>query len=178
MTVLCEMLVEQGYDVLGCASAEEALVVLREQKVDLLITDLMMPGMDGITLLRLAQEIHPYLLGIVTTGQGTIQTAVDAMKIGAFDYVLKPFRLSALLPTLARAADVGRLRRDNVQLRETVAIYELSQAVALSLDPALILRTVADAALQQCEADAVSVMLPTASGDALEVAAVGGSYPP
>jgi signal transduction histidine kinase/DNA-binding response OmpR family regulator len=178
MTVLCEMLAEHGYETVGCASAEEALAVLHEQEVDLLITDLMMPGMDGITLLRLAQEAHPYLLGIVATGQGTIQTAVDAMKTGAFDYVLKPFKLSALLPTLERAIDVGRLKRDNVQLRETVAIYELSQAVALSLDPAVILRKVADAALEQCEAEAVSVMLSTPSGDALEVAAVGGSSPP
>ena len=178
MTVLCEMLAEHGYETVGCASAEEALAVLQERDVDLLITDLMMPGMDGITLLRLAQEAHPYLLGIVATGQGTIQTAVDAMKSGAFDYVLKPFKLSALLPTLERAVEVGQLKRDNVQLRETVAIYELSQAVALSLDPAVILRTLADAALRQCEADAVSVLLPTTSGDALEVAAVGGSYPP
>jgi len=177
MTVLCELLAEHGYETVGCASAEEALVVLKQRDVDLLITDLMIPGMDGITLLRLAQEAHPYLLGIVATGQGTIQTAVDAMKIGAFDYVLKPFKLSALLPTLERAVEVGRLKRDNLQLRETVAIYELSQAVALSLDQGVILRKAAKAALQQCAADAVSVLLPAASDDALEVAAVGGSYP-
>jgi signal transduction histidine kinase len=178
MTVLCEMLAEHEYDTIGCASAEEALAILQEREIDLLITDLMMPGMDGITLLRQAQEIHPYLLGIVATGQGTIQTAVDAMKVGAFDYVLKPFKLSALLPTLARAVEVGRLKRDNLQLRETVAIYELSQAVALSLDRAVILRKVADAALQQCQGEAVSVMLPTASGDSLQVAMVAGSYSP
>jgi signal transduction histidine kinase len=130
MSVLCEMLSEHGYDTVGCASAEAALGVLRDREIDLLITDLMMPGMDGITLLRLAQEIHPYLLGIVATGQGTIQTAVDAMKSGAFDYVLKPFKLSALLPTLIRATEVGRLRRDNVQLREAVTVSELNQAVA------------------------------------------------
>ena len=178
MTVLCELLAEHGYETVGCASAEEALGVLQAREIDLLITDLMMPGMDGITLLRLAQEAHPYLLGIVATGQGTIQTAVDAMKGGAFDYVLKPFKLSALLPTLARAAEVGRLKRDNFQLREAVAIYELSQAVALSLDVSVILRKLADAAMEQCEADAVAVLLPVPNGDALEVAAVGGSYPP
>ena len=100
------------------------------------------------------------------------------MKVGAFDYVLKPFKLSALLPTPERAVEVGRLKRDNLQLRETVAIYDLSQAVALSLDSAVILRKVAAAALQQCEAVASSVMLPTPSGDALEVAAVCWSYPP
>jgi signal transduction histidine kinase len=130
MAVLCEMLVEHGYDTVGCASAEEALVVLQTREIDVLITDLMMRGMDGITLLTLAQELQPYLIGIVATGHGTIQTAVDAMKVGAFDYVLKPFKLSALLPTLNRAAEVGRLKRDNVQLREAVTISELNQAVA------------------------------------------------
>jgi signal transduction histidine kinase len=130
MSVLCEMLAEHGHEAVGCASAEEALTVLRERELDLLITDLMMPGMDGITLLRLAQELQPCLMGIVATGQGSIQTAVDAMKGGAFDYVLKPFKLSALLPTLSRAAEVGRLKRENADLRASVLDHELRQAVA------------------------------------------------
>ena len=116
MTVLCELLAEHGYETVGCASAEDALAVLHEREVDLLVTDLMMPGMDGITLLRRAQEAHPYLVGIVATGQGTIQTAVDAMKSGAFDYVLKPFKLSALL------ADAGARRRGRAaQARQRAA---------------------------------------------------------
>ena len=64
------------------------------------------------------------------------------MKVGAFDYVLKPFRLQALLPVLARALQVRRLRMENVQLRETVAIYELGQAIAYTLDTNTILHKV------------------------------------
>ena len=77
----------------------------------------MMPGMDGIQLLRQALEIDPNLVGIIMTGQGTIPTAVEAMKAGAFDYVLKPFDLQTMLPVLDRAMEVRRLRTENVRLR-------------------------------------------------------------
>ena len=70
------------------------------RRLDLLLSDLMMPGMDGIQLLRKALEIDPNLVGIIMTGQGTVQTAVEAMKLGAFDYLLKPFDLQTLLPIL------------------------------------------------------------------------------
>lgn len=69
-----------------------------------------MPGIDGTTLLRAALETIPDLVGIIMTGQGTIQTAVEAMRVGTFDYVLKPVTLAALLPVLARAMEVRRLR--------------------------------------------------------------------
>src|SRR5450756_630724 len=125
MTALCESLNAHGYDVVGFPSGKEALATLSERGSDLLLTDLMMPEMDGISLLRQALEIDPHLIGIMMTGQGTVQTAVEAMKIGAFDYVLKPFRLAAMLPVLDRAMEVRRLRMENVQLRETVAILSL-----------------------------------------------------
>lgn len=106
-SILVEELGGQGYETRGCSSAIQALAELREHDFDLLLTDLMMPGMDGIALLKAALEIDPHLVGIIMTGQGTIETAVDAMKFGAFDYVLKPFRLQTVLPVLTRrgAAD-------------------------------------------------------------------------
>jgi PAS domain S-box-containing protein len=174
MTALCESLTDQGYEALGRTSAHEALVLLQEQDIDLLICDLMMPEMDGITLLRAALDIDPHLVGIIMTGQGTIQTAVDAMKVGAFDYVLKPFRLQALLPVLARALQVRRLRMENVQLRETVAIYELGQAIASTLDMNAILHKVIDGALQQVNGDEAAIMLPTPDGADLFTALVRG----
>ncbi|MEK7204321.1 MAG: response regulator, partial [candidate division NC10 bacterium] len=177
MTALCQMLTEYGYEAAGFTSGKDALEALKEQDFDLLLADLMMPEMDGITLLRMGLEIDPNLVGIIMTGQGTVQTAVEAMKIGAFDYVLKPFKLQAVLPTLSRAMEVRRLRLDNVQLRETVAIYGLSTAIAFTMDPNTILSRVADAALQQCEADEVSIMLPMPEGNELYLAVVRGERP-
>ncbi len=176
MSTLRELLTAQGYAVEGVTSGEAALVALREGEFDLLLTDLMMPGMDGIALLQAGLELDPHLVGIIMTGQGTVQTAVDAMKVGAFDYVLKPFKLSAVLPVLSRAMGVRQLRLENLQLRETVAIYDLSKTIAFTLDLHEILNKLADAALQQCEADEATVMLPTQDGRELYVAAVRGGH--
>ena len=90
----------------------------------------MMPEMDGIDLLRAALEIDPNLVGIVMTGHGTIDTAVEAMKAGALDYILKPFKLSAMLPVLARALAVRRLRLENAELERRVREHTAELAAA------------------------------------------------
>ena len=172
--ILVEALSAQGFEVTGCSSGQQALAELRQKEFDLLLTDLMMPEMDGIALLEAALKIDRHLIGIMMTGQGTIQTAVDAMKVGAFDYVLKPFRLQAVMPVLTRAINTRRLRMENLQLRETVAIYSLCQTISFTLEPQTVLSKLADAALQQSDADEVSILLPTSDGKELFVAAVRG----
>ena len=134
MTALCKTLSLEGYETVGFSSATEALGALRTQAFDLVLTDMMMPEMDGITLLRHAFEIDSNLVGIVMTGHGTIGTAVEALKAGALDYILKPFKLSAVLPVLHRALGVRQLRMENIQLRGAVSIYELSMSIAFAFD--------------------------------------------
>jgi PAS domain S-box-containing protein/putative nucleotidyltransferase with HDIG domain len=176
MSALCETLAGQGYEAMGFLTGTEALAVLKDREFDLLFTDLMMPGMDGIALIRAGLEIDPNLIGIIMTGHGTVQTAVKAMKTGAFDYILKPFKLNTLLPLLSRAMQVRNLRLENMQLKETVAIHELGKAIAFSSDLNSILNKIADTAIQQCSADEVSIMLPTKSGRELYVAVVRGGH--
>ena len=176
MTALCEALAGQGYETIGFTTGADALKVLVEQDYDLLLTDLMMPEMDGIALLQAGLEIDPNLVGIIMTGQGTVQTAVEAMRKGAFDYVLKPFKLNMLLPLLSRAMEVHSMRMENIQLRETVAIHELGKVIAFSSDLNAILNKVADATLQQSNADEVSIMLPTHDGKELYVAVSRGGH--
>jgi two-component system sensor histidine kinase/response regulator len=120
MKALCHTLGDHGYVTSGFVSAQAALGGLRNQKFDLLLTDLMMPEMDGITLLRAALKIDPDLIGILMTGEGTITTAVEAMKAGALDYILKPFKLSNILPVLSRALEVRQLRLQNAELQRNV----------------------------------------------------------
>ena len=120
MTALCDTLRDHGYETTGYSAGPAALDALRATKFDLLLTDLMMPRMDGIALLRAALEIDPDLVGVVMTGHGTIDTAVEAMKTGALDYILKPFKLSAVIPVLSRAMTVRRLRRENAELAQSV----------------------------------------------------------
>ena len=173
--ILVESLSSQGYETSGLTSGDKALAALRTEAFDIVLTDMMMPGMDGITLVQEGLQIDPHLVAIVMTGQGTIQTAVDAMKVGAFDYVLKPFRLNTLMPLITRAMNVRHMRLENLQLRETLAIYELAQTIALTLDPQTVISKLVDAVLQQTNADEVSVLLPVPDcADELYVAAVRG----
>ena len=174
MTILCEALNKHGYETEGFTSGTEALQRAKKDGFDILLTDLMMPEMNGIELLKEALAIDPGLIGIVMTGQGTVQTAVEAMKIGAFDYILKPFKMDMLLPTVSRAMEVRNLKKENIELRGMLAIYELTKAVALSTDLALVVNKVADAAMEQTFADEVSIMLPAGDDDELYVAAVRG----
>lgn len=108
---------QHGYSVTGTNRSDDALRLLKQQRFDLLLSDLNLPGIDGIELLRAALEIDPQMIGIIMTGHGTVDTAVEAMKVGALDYVLKPFKLSAVLAVLARALTVRRLRLENVALQ-------------------------------------------------------------
>ncbi|TLY76818.1 MAG: response regulator [Gammaproteobacteria bacterium] len=124
---LCRTLALEGYATAGAGSGPEALCALRAAAADragafdVLITDLMMKDMNGIALLRAAQDIDPDLVGLVMTGDGTIDTAIEAMKSGALDYILKPFTLRTIRPVLLRALAVRRLRLENAQLLRRVA---------------------------------------------------------
>lgn len=120
MKALCNTLQDQGYETTGFVSAETALKIMEDTTFDLLLTDLMMPEMDGITLLTAARRRDPNLVGIIMTGEGTITTAVEAMKSGALDYILKPFKLKAMLPVLERALAVRRLRLENAALEQRI----------------------------------------------------------
>ena len=125
---LCRILESHGYSTAGATSGEEALQTLRRAKAlevtafDILITDLMMPVMDGIALLRAARELDGNLVSVVMTGHGTVSTAVEAMNAGALDYILKPFNLTVAMPVLSRALTMRTLRRENDALLRQTAI--------------------------------------------------------
>lgn len=119
---LVDALSATSYEARGYTNGHDALAALQREDFDLLLSDLMMPEMDGITLIKAALQIDPYLVPIIMTGQGTVQTAVDAMKAGTFDYVLKPFRLQTLMPILSRAISTRRFQKEYVQLSETMGI--------------------------------------------------------
>ena len=118
MKALCATLREHNYLTTGFPAPKSALAALQPGQFDLLLTDLMMPGMDGIALLQAARQIDPRLVGVMMTGAGTVATAVEAMKAGALDYILKPFELSVILPVIERALAMRRLRIINAELDE------------------------------------------------------------
>jgi len=118
---IAETLSPCGHDVQTFASGGEAAEALAGSDFDLVITDLKMPGMTGLELLSKAAEIAPETPFIVITAHGTVESAVDAMKRGAFDYVAKPFNTDELELTVRRALEHRRLLVENELLRSRIA---------------------------------------------------------
>jgi len=118
--VITDILERAGYAVSEAASGSKALEALRSESFDMLLTDMRMPGMDGLELLRQARRIRPDTEMVVMTAFATVQTAVTAMKEGAIDYLAKPFDKEELLVVVAKALERGDLRRQNRQLRELI----------------------------------------------------------
>jgi two-component system response regulator AtoC len=116
--VLQILLERLGVDSVAADSAEEGLERFEHEQIDLVLTDLRMPGASGIDLLGKVRELDPEVPVIVMTAYGTIETAVDAMKRGAFDYVLKPFDLEVIELAIRKALDMRRYRTENRFLRE------------------------------------------------------------
>jgi signal transduction histidine kinase len=116
LRALCDILGQHRFDVTGCSAGEAALAKLHDGRFDVLLTDLVMPGIDGLTLIEAARAIDPHIACIIMTGEGTVDTAVKAMKIGVMDYIVKPFKAATLLPILERAIESRQLRLQNIRL--------------------------------------------------------------
>jgi two-component system NtrC family response regulator len=113
-------LAEEGYAVATAGSGEEALGLLEKARFDLVVTDIKMPGMDGMDLLRRVKESSPGTQVIVITAFGTIEMAVEAMKAGAFEYVTKPFNRDGLRLAVRKALRFQTLETENVRLKREV----------------------------------------------------------
>jgi len=119
--VLVELLEERGYEVRAVADGEEAMRELAARDYDALVTDVRMPKMNGLDLVRAAQGASPETTIIVMSAYGSHDLAIEAMKAGAYDYLGKPFRPDEVLLVLRKAEERERLRRENVRLRQEVS---------------------------------------------------------
>ena len=106
-----------GHDVEAAPSGTEGIEAIRQRSFDLVITDLRLPGTDGLTVLKAAKEQSPHTEVVVITAHGSVETAVGAMKLGAFDYITKPFHMDELLFIVERLGRVVTLRRENQDLK-------------------------------------------------------------
>jgi DNA-binding NtrC family response regulator len=111
---------EAGYETISAPDAETGLDLLRKDQVQLVLTDLKLPGMGGLEFLHAAKRLYATMPVIVMTAYGTVETAVEAMKAGASDYVLKPFSLAEMRLVVQKELDVRRLREENRSLREAL----------------------------------------------------------
>lgn len=110
---------QAGYRALSAGNGREALELIQQQQIDLVVSDLHMPGMSGLVLLENLRKQYERLPFIMVTAQGEIKTAVEAMKLGASDYILRPFELETLEIAIKKALAVNRIQLENTFLKET-----------------------------------------------------------
>ncbi|MFH1489772.1 MAG: response regulator [Pseudomonadota bacterium] len=123
LTILKSLLTEESHEVETCVNGREAVEKAKTQNFDLVITDLMMPGMSGIEVLKEIRNISPDTLVIIVTGFASIETAVQAIREGAYDYLTKPFKLDEIKIVVNNAREKIMLVRENQKL-----IQELQEA--------------------------------------------------
>ena len=121
LVILEALLAPEGYEIITEDNATNALRLIREADLDLVITDMRMPGMNGMELLEEAKKIDPELPVIMMTAYGTIEKAVEAMKKRAYDYITKPFRNEELKLTVKKALDFYRLKKENRLLSDALS---------------------------------------------------------
>jgi two-component system response regulator PilR (NtrC family) len=116
--VLGQLLETEGYQVEISSSGEEALKKFEEQKFDLVLLDLLMPGIDGLGVLKEIKKFDPEAPVIIITAYASVESALSAIKMGAYDYIQKPFKNDELLMTINRALEHHQLEEENVRLKD------------------------------------------------------------
>jgi DNA-binding NtrC family response regulator len=134
---LVHVLKKDGYDVTGAQSGAAALALIEGQPFDVVLTDLKMEKVDGMQVLKKCRERNQETEVIVITGYATPESAVEAMKRGAFYYIAKPFRLEEVRQVVGEALEKIRLKRENRQLREQIESYE-GRVKIITQDPAML----------------------------------------
>ncbi len=118
--------------VLEASSATQALELLKKEDIDIVLSDLKLPDLSGLEVLRQVKEQDPYIEVLIITGHGTVNTAVEAMKLGAYDYIEKPFRPDELKALVLKALERRRLRRENVLLKKELTTHYIKNIVGKS----------------------------------------------
>ena len=127
-----------------------------------------MPRMGGIELLEQITTTAPNALTVIMTGFGTVETAIDAMKRGAYDYILKPFKVEEVIHVVQRGIEKQKLAAENLRLKEAISLYKVSEAIQARLSLEEVLATVSDTALHELGADLVSTWLDDGQGGYFE----------
>ncbi len=129
---LADVLGDEGYDVVSTGSGLDALNEIRSSDFDILIADIKMPKMDGLELLSQVKEVSPETEVLIVTGFGSINSAVDAIKKGAFDYLPKPFDLDELILKVRKIQEQNELRQENAALRTSLNMQRKIDVIAES----------------------------------------------
>ncbi len=157
--IIQEMLSSDDYQVLTTNLPQEALSILKHQTVDLVLSDLIMGDKSGVDILKSALETSPDIIVILMTGQPAIENAISVLKMGAYDYLIKPFTLESLRATIRRGLEKQNLFRENINLKETVSLCKISEAMGSTIHLKSLLQLILETLSMEFDASLSSILL-------------------
>ena len=150
---VCRRILEKNYQVKIVHSGLEAIQVAQHNRFDLLLTDIKMPGIDGLETAREIKKINPDIVCITMTGFSTMETAIKALRLGIDEFVIKPFAPEELTLAIERALEKERLRKENIRLKSLLPLFEFNKALMSTIDPHLLLKQVLNLAVTETKSD-------------------------
>ncbi len=157
--VIKEMLSTEGYHIRTICDPHKALDFIKTQPVDLVLTDLIMGKKSGVDVLNQTMKFHPDAIVILMTGHPTVENAVAVLRSGAYDYLVKPFSMDTLTAVIKRGLEKQRLYRENINLKEAVSLYKISEAMGSTIRLDFLLNLILETAIKELNADMASVLL-------------------
>lgn len=142
----------EGYQVWSAHNGIQAIELVKQRPFDLLLTDIKMPGMTGLQAFHTIRQHNPDIVGVAITGYGAVDTAIEALKLGMSDFILKPFSLDELSSAISKALEKKRLEKENARLKALIPLLGLSQAFMTVTDLDVLLQQVMQVALQETSA--------------------------
>ncbi len=167
------ILTSAGYELVVVSDGQEAVERARRERFDLLVTDISMPHVSGLEAYRSIRSFQPDLAGVAMTGFGTMEVAIEALRLGISEFVLKPFQPAELENAVARALAKQRMERENARLKALIPLYELSRVFMSSVNLAEIPKHIVRIACEEMQADSASLMLLNDKGELTIHSAVG-----
>jgi two-component system phosphate regulon sensor histidine kinase PhoR len=157
---LCELiLTNNGYQVETVRSGHAAVQRIGQKPFDVVLTDINMPGMDGLQTAQAVKGIVPGVLCVIMTGYSTMDTAIEALKLGVDEFIVKPFSAAELTMSIAKALEKARLHNENIRLHSLIPLFEFNKTLLSTIEVDSLLQHVLQLAEQETQADLVALYL-------------------
>ncbi len=159
LTLCQRILVADGYRVKTVQTGYAALDLVKQQPFDLLVVDIKMPGISGLETAQAVKQLDPGIVCVTMTGYGTMDTAIEALKLGVDEFVIKPFAPEDLSISVAKALEKERLRKENIRLRSLIPLFEFNKTLLSTIEIESLLRHVLELAQSETQADLAILFL-------------------
>ena len=172
-----DILVKSNYEVKTASDGKEGIKLLEDNKFDLILTDIKMPNVNGLDFIRHVRVYDKEIPIIVITGHGTLDIAIDSLRLGAQGFILKPFTPAELRNAVAEALEKTRLLSENIRMRALMPLFEVSKEIIGEVDPKRLLKLIVEVAVKEMMADKVCLALIDEATDRLNVKEFFGCSP-